>query len=1560
MLTVCPARSLLALLLHATSIFAVLGAGCRETSTPPASFRGERIDGSNGFKSHEVFRTSTTAATGYDAYVTWDSTTLYLGLTGQDLGEPACTPAETADGEACPRYEQGEAPTKHLVYYFDTDPNGQGGTTEAAGSGATRWTLPFHADYYLTVQTDYADSGIASFYAYSGGRWREQDVELDVADNDGSKFIELALPRSALGAPCGMKVIGWVADSAGGGASYAFWPHNAAAADADSAGVVEGAGGTLHHYYGFLLIDGQTPNASDGQANLDRPFFEGAACAPVNGDSPEGSAEGSARPFHTIGFTTSNDFSGREAFRTSTTAATGYDAYFTWDRTNLYLGVTGSDIGPGDCDGTDSTTCAPFETGEAPTKWLTYYLDTDPQADERGTTEAISFGRQRWTLPFRADYAVVVRTDGVTDERGYTGVADLKRWSGATWESLGPSALEIFDNSTSGFLKLSVARDALGAPDFLRTVGWMFDADAGFSYAFWPANAVEPVSGHDLAPDTLRAKSDGTAADSAGTGSASAGSTAAGQQRTRTPEARPDSTGLVRDSTVQVNHAYGFVLIDGQVPNASDGQANLDRPFVAGLRPEPVNGDSLGGASGSAAQPFHTIGRTTSNDFSGREVFRTSTDAATGYDAYVTWDAANLYVGATGSDIGPGDCVDTSVDTCDPFETGQRSTKWFVTYLDTNPTEGAGTDTAIAFGDQSWQLPFRADYALLIRTDGYTDAFGYTGVADLKRWSGETWESLGPGALEIFDNSTSGFLKLAVTREALGSPSFLQAVSWFFDTDTGVSYAYWPANAPASGDSLTTGAATLAHAYGFRLEHGQVPNASNGLANLDRPFFGPYDCASTVFGDGGGDYAGQGRPFHTVSINGSNSFNTQREAFPTSTKAATGYAAYATWDRTHLYLGMTGSNIGGGDCSDAGDDDCTRAETGQQPDRWLVYYLDTDPLSERGTREALHLPDTLGTDQSWRLPFAADYAVLLRTDGQTIPLGHTGVAEVRRWDGQRWASRGPCGLQVWDNNGSGYLEAALALDAIGYPYHLKIVGWMFGAETAYAYWPADAASDGRADGTRLETWWGFDLRSGILPNSLGNKNRRFYFGTDDQLPYTTYTLNGRRDNGEYRPAESLGRESPGAAVGPNNPELFVTWDEAALYLGLLGDPLVAGRSDLWVAVDTDPAPGDPRSGSGLTAQPTSEATHGATATYPFAADLVFRFEGMRRDSAGARRDTAVQQPAPGRLFTAGDSTWAEGAMPEGVRAIRPSSGAPTEVAISWMAMDGLGADSAATFHVVFYLIDAENGIDAQWPPDNPNGSEVAFSSFRSYARAPGAAPAADATRSLLATGGVALDDEVYANVYLVPDASQTVTLGTHTTVVGELFVGPNATLDVGTNGKDPSGHNRLRVGRRLAVEGTFEPREGVVLTFDPAEGYPPSIEPGGGFARPSQPTEIAGGTFHALTLHNRTELVAPSDSARTDSAQVVLRGPLTIAAGGRLHGRDLLAARPATSESSSRTDTASDSTREGSGRETGRSGGEEGWLDRIARFLRGEAADDGNDGDPASAEGASPGEGRPR
>ena len=692
-----------------------------------------------------------------------------------------------------------------------------------------------------------------------------------------------------------------------------------------------------------------------------------------------------AAPLHAQSFRTElidngNGFTANETFATSTTAATGYDAYATWDASTLFFGVTGQDVGDPACDPAETPDCPVYEQGQAIDKYLVYYLDTDPLDDANGTTQAKAYGSQTWTLPFNADYLVEIETSGTTSQTGtYTGQSFLYEWDGAAWTRIEPasgpngsSPLVIGDNNTSNYLEFSLDRAAVGSPDFLRTAAWFTSTatDQEVSYAYWPASA---------------------------------------------PAAFADADAGTTTGSTTIDDFYGFVLIGEQFPAASAGQANLNRPFFAGLVPTPVNNNTPAAGSSAGSLPFHSIGYSNSNDFSGaNEFFVTSTDADTGYDAYVTWDDQNLYLGATGSDIGGGDCSDLAVETCDVFELGQSPNKWLVHYIDSDPDGPNGTDQAEAFGAQSWTLPFLADYQVLVRTDGFTSGTGaFTGVATVKQWDGSAWTSVGPvDNLEIFDNSSSGFLKLALDLDAIGSPGSIKIARWFFNTEDfastdasdEISYAYWPAQAPtdASANGTTSGAATLDSYYGFILDDAQLPNGSGGLANLDRPFFGTFACPA--FPTDPGDSPGTSRPFHSIPINGSNSFNTANEQFATSTTASTGYAAYATWDRQRLYFGFTGSDVGGGDCADTSEPGCEVYELGQSPEKWIVYYLDTDPTGSNGTTEAYLPPDTIATDAELDAPLRGR---LRRLPPHRRHLGrHHALHRRRRGEGVHAAARG--------------------------------------------------------------------------------------------------------------------------------------------------------------------------------------------------------------------------------------------------------------------------------------------------------------------------------------------------------------------------------------------------------------------------------------------------------------------------------------------------------------------------------------------------------------------------
>jgi hypothetical protein len=302
----------------------------------------------------------------------------------------------------------------------------------------------------------------------------------------------------------------------------------------------------------------------------------------------------------------------------------------------------------------------------------------------------------------------------------------------------------------------------------------------------------------------------------------------------------------------------------------------------------------------AGASSFSTEVINGSNGFdTGQEAFSTSTVADSGYTSYAVWDREDLYLGYTGSNVGQGD------NDANPKEEGQGPEKYIVYYLDTDPYGDQGTTDAEEAGGQDWELPMQADYEILIRTDGETTADGgYTGVADVREWTGTEWSSIGDEPLHIWDNNGSNYIEFSVDLSQLDSPENVSVVSWFYDTEQDISYGYWPATTAEDG---TANGTRLQDYYGFPLIDRQIPNASDEQANLNREWFGDQEyCFSDTFGSGPAEFAGTGDPFHSAKINGGNGFNSQDESFETSTVADTGYTSYATWDREKLFLGYTG------------------------------------------------------------------------------------------------------------------------------------------------------------------------------------------------------------------------------------------------------------------------------------------------------------------------------------------------------------------------------------------------------------------------------------------------------------------------------------------------------------------------------------------------------------------------------------------------------------------------------------------------------------------------------
>ena len=315
---------------------------------------------------------------------------------------------------------------------------------------------------------------------------------------------------------------------------------------------------------------------------------------------------GRSMPFHEIVIDNGNGFNTtHESFQTSTPQAqTPYVAYATWDPCGLYLGLTGSAVGAGDCaPGAD---CPVYDRPESPYRYWIVYLDTDPQG-QSGSKRPKGERPGPSELPFAADYLLEVRLDGVTVpvDNGfeYQGNAQLYERSSdwrvgleESWRPTGRQALKIGDNSSSNFIEVAVDLEALGDPCTVQVLGWVADAEADEAFAFWPpprgwkppgsktSGAPRDSSGAAKRDTVKQGTGMGTEESAGSSGAESAGSASGGSQGgsarsgSRTSLAASDSSGGSRLRSVPIDSlqldVYGFLLTADQKPNAS---ANLNR-----------------------------------------------------------------------------------------------------------------------------------------------------------------------------------------------------------------------------------------------------------------------------------------------------------------------------------------------------------------------------------------------------------------------------------------------------------------------------------------------------------------------------------------------------------------------------------------------------------------------------------------------------------------------------------------------------------------------------------------------------------------------------------------------------------------------------------------------------------------------------------------------------------------------------------------------------------------------------------------------------------------------
>jgi hypothetical protein len=178
-----------------------------------------------------------------------------------------------------------------------------------------------------------------------------------------------------------------------------------------------------------------------------------------------------ATSFHTISIDGTNDFAADESFATSTG---GYNAYFTWDASNLYLGASGGEL-----------------SGGSSTKWLVWYFDTDPQyvpLSARGSANSVQFNTQSGALPFRADYMLQVRHD--------QGLNQLKVWNGSSWVATTFTGA-VFVNNGANFGEVRLPLSDVGNPTRVYALGhWINEQDGSqYTSSGWPSGGL--TDGYD-------------------------------------------------------------------------------------------------------------------------------------------------------------------------------------------------------------------------------------------------------------------------------------------------------------------------------------------------------------------------------------------------------------------------------------------------------------------------------------------------------------------------------------------------------------------------------------------------------------------------------------------------------------------------------------------------------------------------------------------------------------------------------------------------------------------------------------------------------------------------------------------------------------------------------------------------------------------------------------------------------------------------------------------------------------------------------------------------------
>jgi len=156
---------------------------------------------------------------------------------------------------------------------------------------------------------------------------------------------------------------------------------------------------------------------------------------------------------------------------------------------------------------------------------------------------------------------------------------------------------------------------------------------------------------------------------------------------------------------------------------------------------------------GSSQVPYrHAIALDGVDDFALVEQFATTSAS---FEARVTWDEKNIYVGYSGPDLAT--------------TTSDASTKWLFVYLDTKP---GGEAQSEVYNSQRATFPsgFAADYYVRYKCDGM--------FTTLERNDAGTWNTATPTPA----TATAGtFLEISIPLTSIGASTQVGIVTWMIN-----------------------------------------------------------------------------------------------------------------------------------------------------------------------------------------------------------------------------------------------------------------------------------------------------------------------------------------------------------------------------------------------------------------------------------------------------------------------------------------------------------------------------------------------------------------------------------------------------------------------------------------------------------------------------------------------------------------------------------------------------------------------------------------------------------